>query len=160
MTNSPIAIIGSTASGKSSLSIEIAKKYNGIILSLDALSIYKEIDIVSAKPSKSDLSEIKHFGIDEVYPDKHFNILDFSACYFQAIEYAKSNNKNLIIVGGTSFYLKSLIEGLSEYPTISKEALDKTKSQMQNKGLYLCFTSYCLVHSICFSKRYVYLKTD
>ena len=133
MANNPIAIIGSTASGKSSLSIEIAKKYNGIILSLDALSVYKEIDISSAKPSKSDLSEIKHFGIDEVYPDTHFNTLDFSDCYFKAIKYAKDNNKNLIIVGGTSFYLKSLIEGLSEYPTISKEALKKTKLQMQDK---------------------------
>ncbi len=133
MASNPIAIIGSTASGKSSLSIEIAKKYNGVILSLDALSVYKEIDISSAKPSKSDLSAVKHFGVDEVYPDVHFNVLDFSSCYFEAIEYANKHNKNLIIVGGSSFYLKSLMDGLSEYPTISKEAIKKTTLQMQDK---------------------------
>jgi tRNA dimethylallyltransferase len=133
MNNEPIAIIGSTASGKSSLSIEVAKKYNGIILSLDSLSVYKQIDIASAKPSKNDLSIIKHFGINEVYPDTHFNILDFSYCYFNALKYAKDNNKNLIIVGGTSFYLKSLIDGLSPYPKISKEAINKTKEQLKDK---------------------------
>ncbi|WP_151949435.1 tRNA (adenosine(37)-N6)-dimethylallyltransferase MiaA [Aliarcobacter butzleri] len=108
-----IAIIGSTASGKTALSLEIASKTNSIILSLDSLCVYKEIDIVSAKPTLEERSEILHFGIDEVYPNVEFDVVCFMELYKKAKEYALKNDKNLIIVGGTGFYLKALIDGLS-----------------------------------------------
>jgi len=108
-----IAIIGSTASGKTGLSLEIAQKTNSIILSLDSLSVYKEIDIASAKPLKKERGDIIHFGIDEVYPNVEYDVMQFIDCYKKAKNYALQNNKNLIIVGGTGFYLKALIEGLS-----------------------------------------------
>lgn len=108
-----IAIIGSTASGKTGLSIQIAQKTDSIILSLDSLSVYKEIDIASAKPTKIERGDIIHFGIDEVYPNEEFDVIEFIKLYKKAKEYAKNNSKNLIIVGGTSFYLKTLIEGMS-----------------------------------------------
>ncbi|MDN5061111.1 tRNA (adenosine(37)-N6)-dimethylallyltransferase MiaA [Aliarcobacter butzleri] len=108
-----IAIIGSTASGKTALSLEIASKTNSIILSLDSLCVYKEIDIVSAKPTLEERGEILHFGIDEVYPNVEFDVVCFMELYKKAKEYAVKNDKNLIIVGGTGFYLKALIDGLS-----------------------------------------------
>ncbi|MFK2822253.1 tRNA (adenosine(37)-N6)-dimethylallyltransferase MiaA [Arcobacter sp. YIC-80] len=108
-----IAIIGSTASGKTGLSIEIAKKTDSIILSLDSLSVYKEIDIASAKPTKNERDNIIHFGIDEVYPNEEFDVIEFIKLYKKTKKYAQENNKSLIIVGGTSFYLKTLIEGMS-----------------------------------------------
>ncbi len=108
-----IAIIGSTASGKTALAIDIADKTNSIILSLDSLSVYKQIDIASAKPTIEERKDIIHFGINEVFPNEAFDVIQFIECYKKAKEFALSNNKNLIIVGGTSFYLKSLIEGLS-----------------------------------------------
>ncbi|MDN5078800.1 tRNA (adenosine(37)-N6)-dimethylallyltransferase MiaA [Aliarcobacter butzleri] len=108
-----IAIIGSTASGKTALSLEIASKTNSIILSLDSLCVYKEIDIVSAKPTLEERGEILHFGIDEVYPNVEFDVVCFMELYKKAKEYALRNDKNLIIVGGTGFYLKALIDGLS-----------------------------------------------
>ncbi|KLE07169.1 tRNA (adenosine(37)-N6)-dimethylallyltransferase MiaA [Aliarcobacter butzleri] len=108
-----IAIIGSTASGKTALSLEIASKTNSIILSLDSLCVYKEIDIVSAKPTLEERGEILHFGIDEVYPNVEFDVVCFIELYKKAKEYALKNDKNLIIVGGTGFYLKALIDGLS-----------------------------------------------
>lgn len=108
-----IAIIGPTASGKTALSLEIASKTNSIILSLDSLCVYKEIDIVSAKPSLKERGEIVHFGIDEVYPNKEFDVIQFIQLYKKAKEYALFNSKNIIIVGGTGFYLKALIDGLS-----------------------------------------------
>lgn len=108
-----IAIIGTTASGKTALALEIALKRNAIILSLDSLSVYKEIDIASAKPTKEERGEIVHFGIDEVYPNETFDVLEFIECYNKAKTYALENEKNLIIVGGTGFYLKTLIEGIS-----------------------------------------------
>ncbi len=108
-----IAIIGSTASGKTGLSLEIAQQTNSIILSLDSLSVYKEIDIASAKPTKEERGDIVHFGIDEVYPNENFDVTQFFECYKKAKDFAKENDKNLIIVGGTGFYLKALVEGLS-----------------------------------------------
>ena len=108
-----IAIIGSTASGKTGLSLEIAQQTNSIILSLDSLSVYKEIDIASAKPTALERGDIIHFGIDEVYPNEEFDVLQFIDCYKRAKNYAQEHGNNLIIVGGTGFYLKALIEGLS-----------------------------------------------
>jgi tRNA dimethylallyltransferase len=108
-----IAIIGSTASGKTGLSLELAYKTNSIILSLDSLSVYKEIDVASAKPTKEERGDIIHFGINEVFPNEEFDVIQFINCYKKAKKFAQQNNKNLIIVGGTGFYLKSLIEGIS-----------------------------------------------
>lgn len=109
-----IAIIGSTASGKTALSIDIAVKTNSVILSLDSLCVYKEIDIVSAKPSIEERGEIIHFGIDEVYPNEEFDVIKFIELYKTTKDFALKNEKNLIIVGGTGFYLKALIDGLSQ----------------------------------------------
>lgn len=108
-----IAIIGPTASGKTGLAVDMAYQTNSIILSLDSLSVYKDIDIASAKPSIQERGEIVHFGIDEIYPNETFDVMEFIQCYHRAYDYAKQNNHNLIIVGGTGFYLKTLIEGMS-----------------------------------------------
>lgn len=108
-----IAIIGTTASGKTGLSLELAEKTNSIILSLDSLCVYKEIDIVSAKPTKTERGDIVHFGIDEVFPNENFDVIEFMNLYKKAKEFAKKSSKNLIIVGGTGFYLKALVDGLS-----------------------------------------------
>lgn len=108
-----IAIIGPTASGKTSLAIDIAHKTNSVILSLDSLSVYKEIDIASAKPTKQERAGIVHFGIDEVFPNQTFDVLEFIACYKKAKMYATEYDHNLVIVGGTGFYLKTLIDGIS-----------------------------------------------
>lgn len=118
-----IAIIGSTASGKTGLSLEIAQQTNSIILSLDSLSVYKEIDIASAKPTKEERGDIVHFGIDEVYPNEKFDVVQFIQCYKRAKQYAQEHGKNLIIVGGTGFYLKALKEGLSQGVS-NKQQLD------------------------------------
>lgn len=108
-----LAIIGTTASGKTALSLELAEKTNSIILSLDSLCVYKHIDIVSAKPSKQERRDIVHFGIDEVYPNENFDVIEFVNLYKKAKKFAINSNKNLIIVGGTGFYLKALKDGLS-----------------------------------------------
>jgi len=108
-----LAIIGTTACGKTALSLEIASKTNSVILSLDSLCVYKEIDIVSAKSTKKEREDIAHFGIDEVYPSTTFDVGEFLKLYKEAKDFAIKNSKNLIIVGGTGFYLKALIDGLS-----------------------------------------------
>ena len=107
------AIIGTTASGKSDLAFELAKKLNGVILSLDSLALYKEIDIASAKPNKEQLEAIKHFGVDEIYPDEEFSVGAFFEIYKNAKEFARLQDCPLIITGGSGFYLKSMLSGLA-----------------------------------------------
>ena len=109
-----IALIGTTASGKTALSLELAEKTNSIILSLDSLCVYKDIEIASAKPTLEERADIVHFGIDEVYPNEEFDVIKFIELYKKSRDYALKNDKNLIIVGGTGFYLKALIDGLSQ----------------------------------------------
>jgi len=125
-----IAILGPTASGKTSLSIELAKKINANILSLDSLSIYKEIDIASAKPTYKEREGIPHFGIDALNVDDNFNVTIFFELYKEAKEQSQKNNKNLIIVGGTGFYLKSMIDGISYKPDINKQTREKVKNSL------------------------------
>ena len=132
-----LAIIGPTASGKSDLAISVAKKIDAYILSIDSLSIYKEIDIVAAKPSCEELSEVKHFGINELYPNEHFSVDIFIDLYKELVSRCRKDNKNLIIVGGTSFYLKSLLQGLSLIPELSLDAKVNVQKAMQDvEGAY------------------------
>jgi len=129
-----VAIIGPTASGKSETALNIASKYGAYILSLDSLALYKEVDIASAKPSKDELGVTPHFGIDILYPNEAFNAAMFMDEYERAKKSAFDNKKNLVIVGGSSFYLKSMIDGLSDIPQIGvaarTKALDAVKSDI------------------------------
>lgn len=138
-----VAIIGPTASGKSELAIECAKKCGAVILSLDSLSVYKEIDIASAKPSKEERDEVLHFGIDLIYPNENFSVAHFLKEYEKAREYAKKNGKNLLITGGSSFYLKTLIDGISPLPKLSHQTVEKVKRVMADKS-----EAYRLLESI------------
>ncbi|WP_372454485.1 tRNA (adenosine(37)-N6)-dimethylallyltransferase MiaA [Campylobacter sputorum] len=108
-----LAIIGTTASGKSDLAIELALRYNAVILSLDSLCLYKEINIASAKPSLDELNLVLHFGINLVYPDEYFSVGEFIKEYQKASDYAKKHSKNLIITGGSGFYLNAMLKGLA-----------------------------------------------
>ncbi|RRS30394.1 MAG: tRNA delta(2)-isopentenylpyrophosphate transferase [Epsilonproteobacteria bacterium (ex Lamellibrachia satsuma)] len=127
-----LALIGSTASGKTSLAVKIAQQSNAYILSLDSLSIYKEINIVSAKPTLKEQKGIKHFGIDHIYPNESFDVSTFIKLYHEVYNTCRKENKNLVIVGGTSFYLKMLLEGISILPDISEESKNKTFKYLQN----------------------------
>lgn len=138
-----LAILGPTACGKTALSIEIATKYNAIILSLDSLSIYKQIDIASAKPTKEERGDVIHLGIDEIYPNEDFNVTLFFELYKKAASFAKEHQKNLIIVGGTGFYLKAMLEGLNDKPQISLHV----KREVEKK-LYNLEESFAFIKSI------------
>lgn len=120
-----LAILGPTASGKTNLALTLANELNGVILSLDSLSIYKGIDIASAKPTKEELEQVKHFGVNIINPNEIFNVTLFFDLYKKAKEYAITNNKMLVIVGGTSFYLKAMLTGLSDKPLVSEDTKQK-----------------------------------
>ena len=127
-----LAIIAPTASGKTALSLRLAQKFGATVLSLDSLAVYKEIDIASAKPTPRERGDIVHFGIDITTPDQPFNVQTFVSVYKKAKQYCLDNDKPLIVVGGTSFYLKTLLEGISEVPKISDETYLQVEARMRN----------------------------
>ena len=104
-----IVICGPTASGKTSLSISLAKKINGEIVSCDSMQIYKEMDIGSAKPTVEEMQEIKHYLVDFVSPEKRYSVSEYKEDASKAIEEIINKGKTPIIVGGTRLYLNSLI---------------------------------------------------
>ncbi len=126
-----LCIIGPTASGKSTLALTYAYRYQGIILSLDSLSLYREIDIASAKPTADERGMIPHFGIDVIAPDVPFDVTQFIALYHQARTASLAAGSPLIIVGGTGFYLKMLLEGISPLPSLSSDT-DRRVAESMN----------------------------
>ena len=122
------ALIGTTASGKSDLALKIATEFKGVILSLDSLSVYKEIDIASAKPSQKELKSVKHFGINLIFPNEYFSVGEFIKEYEKAKAYAKNLGIPLIITGGSGFYLKAMMSGLA--PKIADAKSDLSLEQI------------------------------
>lgn len=112
-----IVICGPTASGKTKLSIELAKKINGEIISSDSMQIYKDMDIGTAKPTIEEMQGIKHYLIDFVLPDQRYSVAEFKKDAIRAIEEVLKKGKVPIVVGGTGLYVDSLIYGI-EYSEI------------------------------------------
>lgn len=107
-----VVIVGPTASGKTSLSIELAKKINGEIISSDSMQIYKDMDIGTAKVTKEEMQGIKHYLVDFVSPDQRYTVSDFKRDSEDAIKEILKNGKVPIVVGGTGLYVNSLIYGI------------------------------------------------
>ena len=138
-----LAIIGPTASGKTALAIKVAKSIDAHILSLDSLSIFKEINIVSAKPSLEERDGVVHFGIDYLSPDTHFDVAIYTKLYDDVYQRCLREGKNLVIVGGTGFYLKMLIEGISQIPSISNATQKKADTLLEDLP-----AAYALLHDL------------
>ncbi|MBR0104607.1 MAG: tRNA (adenosine(37)-N6)-dimethylallyltransferase MiaA [Firmicutes bacterium] len=106
----PIIIIaGPTACGKTGVSIELAKRIDGEIISADSMQVYKYMDIGTAKVTKEETQGIKHYLVDELYPDEEFNIKVFQEKALKYIDEIHSRGKISILVGGTGFYINSVI---------------------------------------------------
>ena len=140
-----IVICGPTASGKTALSIELAKKINGEIVSADTMQIYKDMDIGTAKPTLEEMQGIKHYLIDFVSPDERYSVADYKKDAKKAIREIIKKGETPIVVGGTGLYVDSLIYEI-EYPEIEfdekyreelekrvdKEGLDKLYEEAKN----------------------------
>lgn len=134
----PITVItGPTASGKTSLAIELAKKIDAEIISADSRIIYKDLDIVSAKPKKEEKEGIIHHLIDiKTVDDGVYSAGDFVKDAKKAIEKIKSEGKNIIIQGGTWFYIKSLLDEKSLIEFGQDKNLREKLSKLSNDELY------------------------
>ena len=131
-----VVICGPTASGKTALSIELAKKINGEIISCDSMQIYKDMNIGTAKPTKEEMQGIKHYLVDYVLPTKRYSVADYKRDAEKSIKKILEKGKVPIIVGGTGLYIDSLIYNI-EYPEIKfdEQYREKLEKEVEEKGL-------------------------
>ena len=104
-----IAIVGPTASGKTTLAIDVAERWNGEIICADSRTIYKDMDIGTAKPSLEDQARVRHWGIDLVEPNEAFSVVDFQHYAKGVIADIQSRGKLAILVGGTGLYVDAVL---------------------------------------------------
>ncbi len=116
-----LVIVGETASGKSQLALDLAKRFNGEIVSADSWAVYKDFDIGTAKPSKKDQNAIKHHLIDVVDAKDGFNAALYQKLANKAIDNIQSRGKLPILVGGTGLYIDSVIYDYGFLPSVSNE---------------------------------------
>ncbi len=106
-------LAGPTAVGKTEISIKLAQKLNGEIISADSMQIYKYMDVGSAKISKHEMKGIPHHIVDIIEPSEEFSVAEFKERAQSAIDEITNKNKLPMIVGGTGFYINSLIYNYS-----------------------------------------------
>jgi len=124
-----IAVVGPTGVGKSKMAIELAKKYNGIIVNCDCYQVYKDMNIGTAKVSKEEQEGIKHYLLDFVDVNTNYTVYDYQMDARKIIE--ENKGKTIILVGGTGLYLKSV---LYDYK-FSKEDTNDTYDNLTNEEL-------------------------
>lgn len=135
MTDKILILAGPTASGKSNLSLRLAKELNAEIVSLDSVQIYQGFDIGSAKPSKLEQYQIKHHLIDIASATSPLNAYQVIELAQRAISDIQSRGKLALVCAGTTLYLRSLLHGLVEISEISKDLRDQVRT-LSDEALY------------------------
>jgi len=129
-----VVLLGPTASGKTSLSLHMAERFHGEIVSCDSVAVYREFEIGTAKPSPADRKRIPHHLIDVAAPTEQFTAGDYSRLARAAIRDIYARGHLPIIVGGTGLYLRALLEGLFAGPTRSDELRERLRERQQTQG--------------------------
>ena len=130
-----VAIIGPTACGKTKVSIELAKKLNAEIINADAVQVYKDVNIGTAKITKEEMEGIPHHLIDFVNLNKKYTIYDYQKDGRKILDNLIKENKNIIIVGGSGLYIKSLLYDYDLQEEIKKENIYQDLSNEELKEL-------------------------
>ncbi|NTW62239.1 tRNA (adenosine(37)-N6)-dimethylallyltransferase MiaA [Candidatus Saccharibacteria bacterium] len=154
-SKSLVVIVGPTASGKTSLSIEVAKRFKGEIICADSRSIYSGMDIGTAKPTKKEQSGVPHWGLDLVEPGQYFSVADFKEYTDLKIAEIQSRNRLPILVGGTGLYVDSVLFNY-QFGAPANAALRSKLQRMELHELH----EYCAKNNITLpensnNKRYV-----
>ncbi len=139
-------ILGATGVGKSAMAVELAKMFDGQIISADSVQVFKEFDIGSAKVTIEEMGGVPHFGIDIVSPNEEFSASDFVSYTKEAIDKIKQQNKLPIIVGGTAMYVKGLVEGYNFGGTEKhQEFREEIERQIENEGVEAVYKKLCTI---------------
>lgn len=131
-----IAVVGPTASGKTVLAIELAKRLTGEIVSCDSMQVYRGMEIGTAKPSASELAEAPHHLIGVVDPETPFSVADYVPMAERAIEGILARHRVPILAGGTGLYARSLLQGVQFEENSRDEALrERLESKLASQGI-------------------------
>ena len=133
--NNIICIAGPTASGKTALAVEIAKEFNGEVISCDSMQIYRRMDIGTAKPTPEEMQGIPHHMIDVAEPDEDFSVSRYCEMAAPILEDILARGKTAVIAGGTGLYMDSLIRGNTFAPFPSTGQREKLEAQCDEMGL-------------------------
>src|SRR6266404_9519416 len=128
-------LTGPTAAGKSHVGIELAQRLNAEIVSLDSMAVYVGMDIGTAKPSPGDRNRVPHHLIDLVPPSDEFSLSEYIDAAHAAIEDIKSRGREVLFVGGTPLYLKSLLRGVYQGPPADWEFRAQVDRELQSLPL-------------------------
>jgi tRNA dimethylallyltransferase len=135
VTDSPlIVLIGPTASGKTSLALHLAEKFNGEIVSCDSVAVYREMEIGTAKPSREERAMIPHHLIDVVSPDEACTAGDYSRLAREALRGIVERGHLPIVAGGTGLYLRALIDGLFPAPPAQTGLRERLRDLASKRG--------------------------
>jgi len=140
MSNKLIVIVGPTAVGKTTISIEMAKKFDGEIVSADSRLLYRGMDIGTAKPTKGELLLVRHHLVNVTDPDNTWSLVKYQKSAYAAIDDIHSRGKLPFLVGGTGQYIKAIYQGWS-IPEVKpdpkiRSALENWSEEIGDQGLY------------------------
>lgn len=145
MSDNPllVAVVGPTASGKSALAMELAKRFDGELICADSRTVYKYMDIGTAKPSLADQTAVKHYGLDLVEPNESYSAARFQRMAISAVHDITTRGKLPIIVGGTGLYVDSVlfdyhflpVADISERQRLSVMSVDELHTEILEKDL-------------------------
>ena len=135
MKKTVFLISGPTAVGKTSLAIQLAKHFNTEIISADSRQCYKEISIAVAKPSTTELNEVKHHFINSHSIHENLNAASFEAYAINAVTQIFQLHDIAIMVGGTGLYIKAFCEGMDEIPTVDETIRNQLQNNYKQSGI-------------------------
>ena len=130
-----ITIVGPTAIGKTSLAIKLARKYKTEIISADSRQFYRELNIGTAKPTKDELSSIKHHLINNISVNDKYDISQFESDARKIIDKLFKTKDYVILVGGSGLYIDTILYGIDKIPDVEESLRKELNMEFQNNGL-------------------------
>jgi len=148
-------LTGATASGKTQVSLELAKRLDAEIISLDSMAIYREMDIGTAKPTERQRSVVPHHLIDIVDPCESFSVTQYRQTALAKINEIRSRGKQVIFVGGTALYLKSLVRGMFEAPPADWDFRNEIQREVDEHGSEILHQRLAMIDPVSAHKLHV-----
>lgn len=130
-----IVICGPTASGKTRLAIDTAKKLNTVILSADSRQFYQEMSIGTAKPTAEELAEVKHYFINTLSIEQDYSAGDFESDALQLLNELYQTYDKVVVAGGSGLYIRALCDGFDNLPKAENELRDQLKQELEKHGV-------------------------
>ena len=135
-----LVIAGPTGSGKSGLALDLAKRYNGVVINADSMQIYQETPILSAAPTDEDKRQVPHL-LYEIFPaSKRGTVSEWVQLAVESVRKTWKEGKLPILVGGTGFYLESLISGVSPIPETPSDVKAQVAELLERGGVWACYS--------------------